>query len=126
MAEVLLFLDRLPKVTRGVDCSFSVRVNDNSEEIKKFGGISAVWVDMSIEDGSRIDLGIGRQVITPGVGGDTESNTVFSACEGGYWEGDVDRWVQEVEALFAGRWDLSFEDDFPDEDLPWNDDRPEN
>jgi hypothetical protein len=40
--------------------------------------------------------------------------------------GDIYVWTDEVEALFADRWELSFEDDDLDEDLPWDDDCPEN
>ncbi len=39
---------------------------------------------------------------------------------------DIYVWTDEVEALFADRWELSFEDDDLDEDLPWDDDCPEN
>ncbi len=90
------------------------------------GGITLRWADISIEDGTYFELGLGRHVLDPAVGGDTESQTIFTAGAGGDWEGDIDTWIDEVEALFAYRWDLSFEDDYLDEDLPWDDDRPDN
>jgi hypothetical protein len=89
-AVTLLALERLPRVTSGINVVFGFRTPMER-------GCWA-WADISIgRDGIR--LGTGEHFYDPGVGGDTESRTRFQAYSGGY-EGSVQEWLELASMIF--------------------------
>ena len=88
-AAVLLALERLPYATPGVDerLSFSTPNLDGNY----------AWADIQIFE-EEFRLSLGEYFYTPGVGGDTESGTVFFAQAGSSWrEGDINEWLSSAQ-----------------------------
>lgn len=84
-----LALERLPYATPGVDerLSFSTPNLDGSY----------AWADIQIFE-KEFRLSLGEYFYTPGVGGDTESRTVFFAQAGSSWrEGDINEWLSSAQ-----------------------------
>ena len=88
-AAVLLALERLPYATPGVDVRFSFSTPNLDGNY--------AWADIEIlEEAFRLSLG--EYFYTPGVGGDTESRTVFFAQAGSDWrEGDINEWLSSAQ-----------------------------
>jgi hypothetical protein len=89
-AVALLGLERLPRVTPGASVVFGFRTPSNNG--------NWAWADISIGD-EGVFLGVGEHFYEPGVGGDTESRTLFEIHYGGY-KGSIQEWLEVASNLF--------------------------
>lgn len=88
-AAFLLALKRLPRRTLGVDVSLSFSQPNTDGN---YG-----WTNIYISE-DEIQLDVGEHFYDPGVGGDTETQTLFEAVAGGSSDGDVEQWIEFAEA----------------------------
>ena len=107
-SSVLFGLERLPHVEDELAVNFGFTFRD---------GGNFAWADIDFSsDGFR--LGVGEHFYDPGVGGDTESRSVFYAAPGDDRDGSIEEWLEIATGLSDGS--LSCEDYTDHDALDWS------
>lgn len=92
-ASALVALERLPRVTPGIQISFGFKEPTN--------GGNYGWVDIKISENEFI-LAIGEHFYDPEIGGDTETRNAFEAYAGdASSRGSIDDWLETTRPIAA-------------------------
>ena len=111
-AVVLIALERLPKITPGVNITVGWQT-------KSVNG-NYIWADISVsEEGIRAV--IGGHSYDSDVGGDTQSETVFVSTPNSYRRGNLEMWSERAQSVAEVGY-LVLRDEWAGEDhIDWND-----
>lgn len=89
-AVVLLVLERLPAAVPGAVVSIGW-LNDGSDGNRE-------WAQLSISE-AEMTASVGAHFHEPGVGGDTETSSVFHADIGGGRKGGLEDWFEQAKSM---------------------------
>jgi hypothetical protein len=108
---VLIALERLPKVTPGACIRVCWRTRRISGEWK--------WADICVSE-EAVRAGLGAHYYDRGVGGDTESETLFTAYVGAQRLGDLAEWAKQAQSVAEAGY-LTLHDEWAGQDhIDWS------
>lgn len=106
-------LQKLPSTNVGpLSITFSNRFRSSDPE----QGSGSAWVSIDIGD-EGMEFSVGNHIYTPGVGGDTSSDTIFKCWEGGGSEGYLSDWLVQLKALDRDTIKISVSHEFQEADV---------